>query len=152
MNRKPIIIGSGQYNYDIIKLREYPNGFVVGKRNTYVAKTLIEEVGGTCGNVMCILANLGWDARPQVKLIPASYTSFIAFNRATILDAQSMSARKLSSRVLTDHETVTFLKVFSKSSSRNTRSDLVQIIISASAPCNSFSISRVRPKRSSYGL
>ena len=36
MNRKPIVIGSGQYNYDIIKLREYPNGFVVGKRNTYV--------------------------------------------------------------------------------------------------------------------
>ena len=32
-------------------------------------KTLIEEVGGTCGNVMCILANLGWDVRPQVKLI-----------------------------------------------------------------------------------
>ena len=69
MNRKPIVIGSGQYNYDIIKLCEYPNGFVVGKRNTYVEKTLIEEVGGTCGNVMCILANLGWDARPQVKLI-----------------------------------------------------------------------------------
>lgn len=39
MNRKPIVIGSGQYNYDIIKLREYPNGFVVGKRNTYVEKT-----------------------------------------------------------------------------------------------------------------
>lgn len=69
MNRKPIIIGSGQYNYDIIKLREYPNGFVVGKKNPYVEKTLIEEVGGTCGNVMCILANLGWDVRPQVKLI-----------------------------------------------------------------------------------
>lgn len=69
MNRKPIIIGSGQYNYDIIKLREYPNGFVVGKRNPYVEKTLIEEVGGTCGNIMCILANLGWDVRPQVKLI-----------------------------------------------------------------------------------
>lgn len=69
MNRKPIIIGSGQYNYDIIKLREYPEGFIVGKRNPYVERTLMEEVGGTCGNVMCMLAHFGWDALPQVKLI-----------------------------------------------------------------------------------
>ena len=31
MNKKLTIIGSGQYNYDIIKLREYPDGFVIGK-------------------------------------------------------------------------------------------------------------------------
>jgi sugar/nucleoside kinase (ribokinase family) len=66
---KPIIIGSGQYNWDIIKLREYPNGFVIGKRNTFVEKILCEVVGGTCGNVICMLSYLGWDARPQVKLI-----------------------------------------------------------------------------------
>lgn len=68
MKAIPIIIGSGQYNYDIIKVREYPDGFIVGKRNRYSEKTLLEEAGGTCGNVMCMLAHFGWDARPQVKL------------------------------------------------------------------------------------
>lgn len=68
MNKKLTIIGSGQYNYDIIKLREYPDGFVIGKRNPYVENILTEEVGGTCGNVMCMLAHLGWTAQPQVKL------------------------------------------------------------------------------------
>ena len=67
--KKYSIIGSGQYNWDIIKLREYPEGFTVGKRNKFVEKVLFEEVGGTCGNVMCILARLGWIAIPQVKLI-----------------------------------------------------------------------------------
>lgn len=69
MNRKPIIIGSGQYNWDVIKVREYPNGFVPGKRNPHIEKTLFEEVGGTCGNVLCFLSYLGWDVRPQVKVI-----------------------------------------------------------------------------------
>ena len=64
-----IIIGSGQYNWDVIKLREYPEGFTPGKRNHYTERVLKEEVGGTCGNVMCMLSRLGWDARPQVKLI-----------------------------------------------------------------------------------
>ena len=67
--KKYSIIGSGQYNWDIIKLREYPDGFTVGKRNKFVENVLLEEVGGTCGNVMCMLSRLGWDARPQVKLI-----------------------------------------------------------------------------------
>ena len=68
MSKRPIIIGSGQYNYDIIKVREYPEGFITGKRNPYTETIITEEVGGTCGNVMCMLAHLGWDARPQVKL------------------------------------------------------------------------------------
>lgn len=63
------IIGSGQYNWDIIKLRTYPNGFTIGKRNKFEDETLFEEVGGTCGNVMCILSKLGWTALPQLKLI-----------------------------------------------------------------------------------
>lgn len=58
-----IIIGSGQYNWDVIKLREYPEGF------PYTERVVNEEVGGTCSNVMCMLSRLGWDARPQVKLI-----------------------------------------------------------------------------------
>lgn len=64
--RKYSIIGSGQYNWDIINLKEYPDGF--GKKKSHVDKTLIEEVGGTCANVLCILALFGWTALPQVKL------------------------------------------------------------------------------------
>lgn len=67
MNR-PIIIGSGQYNWDIVRLRDYPEGFVPGKRNPLTETTLTEEVGGTCGNIMCLLARMGWDARPQLKI------------------------------------------------------------------------------------
>jgi sugar/nucleoside kinase (ribokinase family) len=63
-----IIIGSGQYNWDVIKLREYPEGFVAGRRNVFTERILAEEAGGTCGNVMCMLARLGWTAMPQVKL------------------------------------------------------------------------------------
>ena len=69
MSRDNTIIGSGQYHWDIIKVREYPEGFITGKRNPYNEKTLTEEVGGTCGNVMCMLAHLGWVAMPQIKLI-----------------------------------------------------------------------------------
>lgn len=69
MKKNLSIIGSGQYNYDIIKLREYPNGFTVGKRNEWTERIIREEVGGTCGNVMCMLAHFGWEAMPQVKLI-----------------------------------------------------------------------------------
>ncbi len=62
------IIGSGQYNWDIIKLRKYPDDFTIGKRNPFVEETLIEEVGGTCGNVMCMLSHFGWNVFPQLKL------------------------------------------------------------------------------------
>lgn len=67
--KKHSIIGSGQYNWDKIVLRNYPHGFIPGKRNNCWEEILVEEVGGTCGNVMCMLSRLGWDARPQVKLI-----------------------------------------------------------------------------------
>ena len=69
MSKTHTIIGSGQYNFDIIKVREYSEGFIVGKRNPYNETIIAEEVGGTCGNVMCMLAHLGWDAMPQIKLI-----------------------------------------------------------------------------------
>ena len=65
MSKRNTIIGSGQYNYDIIKVREYPDGFITGKRNPYNETIIAEEVGGTCGNVMCMLAHLGWDGMPQ---------------------------------------------------------------------------------------
>lgn len=68
MKKKLVVVGSGQYNYDVIKVREYPKGFVPGEKNAFVDKVHTEEVGGTCGNVMCMMQHLGWDARPQVKL------------------------------------------------------------------------------------
>lgn len=54
MSKRHTIIGSGQYNFDIIKVREYPDGFIIGKRNPYIETIIAEEVGGTCGNVMCM--------------------------------------------------------------------------------------------------
>ena len=68
MKKKLVVVGSGQYNYDVIKVREYPEGFILGKRKAFVDKVHTEEAGGTCGNVMCMMQHLGWDARPQVKL------------------------------------------------------------------------------------
>lgn len=59
------IIGSGIYNLDVIVVREYPSW---PERRPFVDRTVLQEVGGTCGNVMAILARLGWDARPQVSL------------------------------------------------------------------------------------
>lgn len=67
--KKYSIIGSGQYNWDRIVLRNYPHGFTPGKRNSCWEEILVEEAGGTCGNVMCMLSRLGWKVYPQVKLI-----------------------------------------------------------------------------------
>ena len=47
------IVGSGIYNLDTIAVD---------------GKVVLEEVGGTCGNVMCILAGLGLETYPQVSL------------------------------------------------------------------------------------
>ena len=49
MSKRHTIIGSGQYNFDIIKVREYPNGFIIGKRNPYNETIIAEEVGGAKG-------------------------------------------------------------------------------------------------------
>ena len=50
------IIGSGIYNLDIILRRSYPEGFEIGRRNPFVDTIHSQEVGGTCGNVMCTAA------------------------------------------------------------------------------------------------
>lgn len=57
-------IGGGIYNFDIIVERDYPEGFIIGKRNKFSERILLEEVGGTCGNVMCMLPYLGVQAFP----------------------------------------------------------------------------------------
>lgn len=58
-------IGSGIYNLDTIVVRDYPDG-IAGKR--FTEKVVAEEVGGTCGNVMCLLSSFGMEAYPQASL------------------------------------------------------------------------------------
>ena len=58
-------VGSGIYNLDTIVVRDYPDG-PAGKR--FSEKVVAEEVGGTCGNVMCLLAGMGFESYPQACL------------------------------------------------------------------------------------
>ena len=60
-------MGTGNYSFDIITRREYPDGFVVGKRNKYEEKILTMEIGNTCGNVMTMLPYLGVKTFPVAK-------------------------------------------------------------------------------------
>lgn len=62
---KKTIIGSGTYNLDTIIVRDYPEW---PRKRPFTDNVILEEVGGTCGNVMCILAWMGWDARPLACL------------------------------------------------------------------------------------
>jgi len=65
MNKKSTIIGSGIYCLDSIKVREYPEG--PSKQRVFEDKLVSEEIGGTCGNVMCMTSYLGWDVYPEVS-------------------------------------------------------------------------------------
>ena len=59
------IIGTGNFALDAIYQREYPEGFdTARKRNPFVDKLVSEEVGNTCGNVMCMLPYLGVETYP----------------------------------------------------------------------------------------
>lgn len=68
MNKTLRIIGTGSFAFDTIVKREYPEGFVPGKRNRFVEKVMIEEIGSNPGNVMCILAYFGWHSYPIALL------------------------------------------------------------------------------------
>ena len=59
---------SGNFALDTIVMRDYPNGFVVGKRNKFTETIVTETVGNTCGNVACILAALGVQTFPIANL------------------------------------------------------------------------------------
>ena len=62
---KKSILGTGNFSLDAIYQREYPEGFDTSrKRNPFVDKLVSEEVGNTCGNVMCMLPYLGVEAYP----------------------------------------------------------------------------------------
>jgi fructokinase len=59
------VIGTGIFNLDIIVVREYPEWPAT---RPFVEKEVLREVGGTCGNVMCMLATMGWKVRPVACL------------------------------------------------------------------------------------
>lgn len=54
------VIGTGIFNLDIIVKRDYPEW---PQLRPFTDNVVMEEVGGTCGNVMCMLSWMGWDAR-----------------------------------------------------------------------------------------
>ena len=62
---KHTVIGSGIYYLDTIVVRDYPDW---PRRRPFTERTVLEEVGGTCGNVCCMLSHFGWDALPQASL------------------------------------------------------------------------------------
>lgn len=64
----PTIIGSGRFTMERVIIVEYPNGFRCHKRNASVERIISEDVGGSCANVLCILANKGWTAMPLLNL------------------------------------------------------------------------------------
>lgn len=59
------VIGTGIFNLDIIVKRDYPEW---PQLRPFTDNVVMEEVGGTCGNVMCMLSWMGWDARPIASL------------------------------------------------------------------------------------
>jgi len=59
------IIGTGIFNLDTIVVREYPAWPAM---RPFTEKDVLQEVGGTCGNVMCMLAAMGWKACPVACL------------------------------------------------------------------------------------
>ena len=60
------LLGTGIFNWDLIYVREYPLGHQ--RNRIFEEKLVVEEVGGTCGNVMCMLSYFGWQAFPLTKL------------------------------------------------------------------------------------
>ena len=54
------VIGTGIFNLDIIVKRDYPEW---PQLRPFTDNVVMEEVGGTCGNVLCMLSSMDWDAR-----------------------------------------------------------------------------------------
>lgn len=59
---------SGNFALDTIVIRDYPNGFEIGKSNKFTETVVAECVGNTCGNVACILSYLGVKTFPIAHL------------------------------------------------------------------------------------
>ena len=88
-------MGTGNFSFDVITQREYPDGFVIGKRNRFEEKILKMEIGNTCGNVMTMLPYLGvktfplamFDVSPQgyqMKRDMKAYGADVRFVRNTL--------------------------------------------------------------------
>ena len=59
----------GNFALDTIVTREYPDGFIIGKRNNhFIERVAVESVGNTCGNVAAILPYLGVESYPIAHL------------------------------------------------------------------------------------
>lgn len=63
MNTKKVLL-CGNFAYDTIVSREYPEGFIIGKNNKFTETIITECIGNTCGNVSCILPYLGVKSYP----------------------------------------------------------------------------------------
>ena len=61
-NKKVLL--SGNFAFDTIVTREYPEGFILGKNNRFTETIVGECVGNTCGNVSCMLPYLGVESYP----------------------------------------------------------------------------------------
>ena len=59
---------SGNFALDTIVIRDYPNGFEIGKSNKFTETVVTECVGNTCGNVACILSYFGVKTFPIAHL------------------------------------------------------------------------------------
>lgn len=69
MKKYLCVMGAGPLTFDVIIKREYPDGFVPGKkRNKFEDRVMIHELGSNTGNVMCILGYFGWDSYPIALL------------------------------------------------------------------------------------
>ncbi len=68
MKKNLSVMGAGPLTFDVIVKREYPEGFVPGKRNKFEDRVMIQELGSNTGNVMCILGYFGWDSYPIALL------------------------------------------------------------------------------------
>ncbi|MBQ9137573.1 MAG: hypothetical protein IJX65_02930 [Alistipes sp.] len=64
MNQAKKVLLSGNFALDTIVVREYPEGFEVGRRNKFVEVVVSNTVGNTCGNVSCMLPFLGIKSFP----------------------------------------------------------------------------------------
>lgn len=61
------IIGTGIFNLDIIVVREYPDW---PSLRPFVDREVQQEVGGTCGNVMCMIRRVPEIRSPRPSSMP----------------------------------------------------------------------------------
>lgn len=59
------VLGTGIFNLDTIVVREYPAG--PAQQRVFNDRKVLEEIGGTCGNVVTMLAHLGEQVFPVAR-------------------------------------------------------------------------------------